>query len=166
MLLTSIWAYGHIISAMAWLGGGVLFTFFIGAKLGNLSPLSIREFLVKIQPGVVQFFQVVAGTTILFGVLLVLNMANGDYAQFSSPTGWALYISLGMGVAIVAFVVSEFVAVPRFKELIRLAQSVPEGSTSLPTGFPRAAQRAGTVALVTVLLLLITLGFMVAAGFY
>lgn len=166
MLLTTIWAYGHILSAMAWLGGGILFSFFVGGKLRLLSPPSLREFLIKILPGVLRFFQAVAGATVLFGLLLVANMADGNYAQFSHPTGWALAVVLGMIVALIAFVVSEFVAVPAFRKLVRLAQSVPEGGSGMPPEFPRAAQRAGATGLLTVILLLITLGFMVAAGFY
>jgi uncharacterized membrane protein len=71
VLITAVVAWLHIISAIGWLGGGIMFAFVVGPALAKLSPPSSGEFLVKVVPRVVLFFQISAGTTILFGVLLL-----------------------------------------------------------------------------------------------
>ena len=163
MLLTAILAFAHVVSAVSWLGGGILFSFIIGPRLAALKPPVARDFLVTMIPAVVRFFQIVAGLTILFGLLLLGNMLNGDFSQLS--TTWGRTISAGMVVAFVAFVLSEAATSPAFMRVARAAAQITPDSPPPPT-FPALIRRAGLLGLITTLLLILTLGFMVGAGFY
>jgi len=162
-LLTTILAYAHVLSAVSWLGGGILFSFIIGPRLGDLKPPVARDFLVTIVPPVVRFFQAAAGLTVLFGLLLLWVMLGGDYSQFSST--WGMSIIAGMGVAFVALVMSEAVTGPAFMRVARAAGEITPDSPPSPS-FPALVRRAGLLGLITTLLLLLTLVFMVSAGFY
>ncbi len=165
-LLTTVLAYAHILSAMGWLGGGILFGFVIAPKFAKLSLPASRDFFLTIQPGIIRFFQVVAGLTVVFGLLLLYVMTYNNTAQLSFSTGWGFDVLTGAGVAVVAFVLSEFVAVPAFKKVVHLyGQIAPDGS-NVPAELPRVARSAGMMATVATFLLLVTMGFMVAAGFY
>jgi len=163
VLLTAILAYAHVVSAVSWLGGGILFSFIIGPRLASLPPAAARSFLVTMVPPVVRFFQVAAGLTILFGLLLLWNMLGEDYSQFS--TSWGMALTAGMAVAVVAFVLSEAVTGPAFMRAARAAAEITAEAPPSPS-FPGIVRRAGLSGLITTLLLILTLGFMVAAGFY
>ena len=96
MLTTWILAWLHVVSAICWLGGGIMFAFVVGPALSRLSPASSGEFLVKVVPRVVLFFQVLAGLTILFGVLLLYNM--GGFGLLSPSTSYGLDLTARSGI--------------------------------------------------------------------
>lgn len=165
MLTTWILAWLHVISAICWLGGGIMFGFVVGPALRRLSPASSAEFLLKVVPGVVRFFQIFAGLTVLFGALLLYNM--GGPSLLDPSTSYGLDLSIGVTFALVAFVESEFVAVPIQLKAVRLIKEmVAAGKHEPPAEFPKTQQRAVATALLTLVLLLITSVFMVGAGFY
>ena len=165
-LVTTILAFAHILSAMAWLGGGFMFGFIIAPRLTKLSLASSREFFVSIVPQVLRFFQVVAGLTILFGVLLLYSIISSSGGWMAQPASWRLDIEGGIAVAVVAFLYSEFVAVPVFKDVVALNLKMSADGSNVPAELPRAGRKAGVASLVTLILLLIALGFMATAGFY
>ena len=148
---------------MSWLGGGILFTFIIGPRLAGLPLPVARGFLVTMVPPVVRFFQWAAGFTVLFGLLLLWSTVGGDYSQFSSS--WGLTITAGMIVAFVAFFLSEVLTGPAFLRVAKAAASISPDAPP-PASFPGLVQRAGFLGLITTLLLVLTLVFMVGAGFY
>ena len=165
MLTTGILAWLHVISAVCWLGGGIMFAFVVGPALSRLSPASSGEFLVKVVPRVVLFFQVFAGLTILFGVLLLYNL--GGLGLLSPSTSYGFDLTVGAAFAIVAFVESEFVAVPiQLKAIRMIREMLAAGRHEPPAGFPRTMRLVTITATLTVVLLILTSIFMVAAGFY
>lgn len=165
-LVTTALAYAHILSAMGWLGGGILFGFVIAPRFSKMGLAGSRDFFVTVQPNVIRFFQIVAGLTVLFGVLLLYVMTAYGGARLSVSNSWGLDLIAGMAVAAVAFVISEFLAVPAFFRLIELNRKMGADGSNVPAELPRTARRAGMMALVSTILLFGALGFMVAAGFY
>ena len=167
-LVTAILAWFHIASAMMWLGGGILFAFVIGPGLAKLSPPSTGEFFVKVVPRVSMFFRVVAGATVLFGVLLILTgLSNGDFGPYSFSSKWGFAITVGLFIGLVAFLNSEFVAQPPLRKVIRILREMQSsGQHQPPAELPKTVKRAQMTASVTVILLIIALVFMVSAGFY
>jgi uncharacterized membrane protein len=165
MLTTWILAWLHVISAICWLGGGIMFAFVVGPALSRLSPSSSGEFLVKVVPRVVVFFQVFAGLTILFGVLLLYNM--GGLGLLSPSSSYGLDLTVGAAIAIVAFIESEFVAVPiQLKAIRMIRKMLAAGQHQPPAEFPKTLRMATITATLTVVLLILTSLFMVGAGFY
>lgn len=165
MLTTWILAWLHVISAVCWLGGGVMFGFVVGPALARLSPASSGEFLVKVVPGVVRFFQVFAGLTVVFGGLLLFNM--GGLSLLNPSSSYGLDLSIGVTFALIAFVESEFVAVPIQLKAVRLIKEmIAAGKHEPPAEFPKTQRLAVATALLTLVLLLITSVCMVGAGFY
>jgi hypothetical protein len=143
-----------------------LFGVVISPRIAKLSLPGRREFVLGVAPGILRFFQVAAGMTILFGLLLLYNMTNGDLSQLSFATAWGRSLVLGMATALVAFVLTEAVTVRALRKVIRLNQRMlPDGSEA-PTDLPSAVHRAQQLTLVNAFLLLLTLAFMVSAGFY
>ncbi|MDA4124222.1 MAG: hypothetical protein OK438_02035 [Thaumarchaeota archaeon] len=165
MLFTAILAWFHIVSAIGWLGGGIMFAFVVGPALAKLSPPSSGEFLVKVVPRVVRFFQIFAGTTILFGVLLLYSL--GSLPLLDPSTSYGVNLSIGLSIGFVAFLISEFVSVPiQVKAINMIKEMQASGQHQPPADFPKTLKRASDTATLTVLLLVLASVFMVAAGFY
>ena len=145
-----------------------MFGFVIAPALANLSPASSGEFFVKIAPRVIRFFQIAAGSTVLFGVLLVYaGISNGDFPGLSPSTTWGLSLTVGLVIGFVAFLIAEFMAVPALRKVIRIISGMQTGGQQGgPEELGRALRRARLTASTAVVLLIITLVFMIAAGFY
>ena len=166
MWLTDVLATFHILFAVLWLGGGVMFGIVIAPRLAAMPPPASREFFIKVVPTVLRFFQVVPALAVGFGLLLVANMTGGDWSMLSPNTSWGLSLSLGMTTAVAALVVGEAGASPALHRLIKLMESLGAPGGSTPDQIPPAIARSRNLALVSLVLLLLTMGFMVAAGFY
>ncbi len=142
-----------------------MFAFVVGPALAKLSPPSSGEFLVKVAPRVARFFQIMAGSTILFGVLLLYNLGGFELLSLSSFYG--LDITIGLAIGFTTFLISEFVSVPPLLKAIKMIREMQaSGQHQPPAEFPKTLRRATITANLTVLLLILTSVFMVAAGFY
>ncbi len=142
-----------------------MFAFVVGPALAKLSPPSSGEFLVKVVPRVVRFFQIFAATTILFGTLLLYSL--GSLPLLDPSTSYGVDLTIGLSIGFVAFLISEFVAVPiQVKAINMVREMQASGQHQPPTGFPKTLKRASNTATLTVLLLILASVFMVAAGFY
>lgn len=142
-----------------------MFAFVLGPALARLSPPSSGEFLVKVVPRVVRFFQIFAGTTILFGALLLYSL--GSLPLLDLSTSYGVDLTIGLSIGFVAFLISEFVSVPiQVKAINVIREMQASGQHQLPAEFPKTLKRASNTATLTVLLLILASVFMVAAGFY
>ncbi len=168
MLVTAILAWFHIISAIGWLGGGIMFAVVVAPALEKLSAPSSGEFFVKVVPRVARFFQIVAGSTVLLGVLLLYGMdPNGGFRILSLSSSLGFNLTIGLSIGFVAFLMSEFVAVPPLFRAIRIIKETQASSQQQPPEeLRRTLRRAAIAADLTVSLLVLTSVFMVAAGFY
>lgn len=169
MIITAVLAWLHVFSAILWLGGGVMFGFVIAPYLAKLSPPGPAEFFVKIVPRVSVFFRVVAGTTILFGLLLfIAGVENGDFPSYSLSSAWGIGITIGMVFGILAFLNSEFVAQPPLKKAMKMFNELlAPGHQGPPSpDLPATLKRAALTARITVFLLILAMSFMIAAAYY
>lgn len=142
-----------------------MFAFVVGPALAKLSPSSSGEFLLNVAPRVARFFQIIAGSTVLFGVLLLYSMGGFDLLSLS--TFYGLDITVGLSIAFITFLISEFVAVPPLLKAVRMLREMQaSGQHQPPAEFPKTLRRATVTANLTVYLLIATSVFMVAAGFY
>jgi uncharacterized membrane protein len=162
----AILAWLHIISAMGWLGGGIMFAFVVGPELKNLSPASSGEFLVKVIPGVIRFFQTASRTTILFGILLLYKFSNGDFGILSFGTSFGAVLTVGVSLGFIAFLISEFVAVPAQMKAVRMIKEMlASGQHQPPADFPKTLKVGTDLSTLVVFLVILASVFMVASGF-
>ncbi len=145
-----------------------MFGFIIGPALPKLSPASSGEFFVKVAPRIVRFFQIAAGSTILFGALLAYTgISNGDFPGLSLSTTWGLSLTIGLVLGLVTFLIGELVAIPELNRVVKIIRGMQAGGASgSPEDLNRALRRARLTGNATVVLLLLTLVFMIGAGFY
>ena len=157
-IVITILAYLHIISAMGWLGGAVLFVSVVGPGLRSLSPTARLEFLSKIGPGATRFFIGSSTATIVFGLGLLYAFQGA-----SSTT-----ISVGLALGLIAYLDAILFAIPSLRKADHLAKEMlASGQAGGPPSpeLAKALKRGGIGVATVVVLLVITLMFMVAAGF-
>jgi len=145
-----------------------MFALVIAPSLTKLSPPSSGEFFVKVVPRIAIFFRIAAASTILFGLLLIyFGVSNGGLGPYSMSSTWGASITIGFSVGFIAFLNSEFVAVPPIQKAFKLRRKIQSsGQNQPPAEIQKVLRRASLTANITVTLLLVTLVFMVAAGFY
>jgi len=160
-----ILAYGHILSAMGWLGGGILNAFVIGPSLRSVTSSASLEFNVKVLPQIIRFVQVMIGTTFIFGILLYYFDFSGSFSTLSS-TMQGMELDFGIVLALVTAVIVWSVTIPSFKKISKIANDLLKGGQHTPPPeFAKYGKRAMIGSLVGIVLLLVVLAMMVAAGF-
>jgi uncharacterized membrane protein len=158
-ILIDILAYGHVLSAIAWLGGGILTTFVLGPNLRSLSPGAGLEFNAKVLPKIVRFVQGAIGSTLVFGILLFYVVAD----QLTPDQTNEIYG--GVALALVTAVVVFAVTLPSFRKVIGMAdQAIKSGQPPSPE-MMKYGKRARMGSLIGVALLLVVLLPMIASGF-
>ncbi len=153
--LVTVIAFFHIISAMGWLGGGILFTSALAPGVRRLSPAASIEFFAVVVPRLTRYFFMVVFSTVIFGPLLFLTIPD------ESPL---IYGGIATGLTAFLLVLSE---VPRFRRIVRMAQGMMKSGQSgpPPAEYLKEVRRVGISTVVTVLLLVVTLMFMVYSGY-
>ena len=149
----------HIVFAMGWLGGVMLFLSAVGPGARAFTPPAVLEFLTKIGPKQVRFFAGVATGTIVFGLALLFAVFGTDYSS------WPNYIEAGFGFGLIAYLVAMLVTVPTFRRVERIARQLMSGPPgSPPPEFPKLLRRANMAAMAVALILLLALVFMVSSA--
>ncbi len=154
-VVITIFAYLHIISAMGWLGGGVLFVSTLAPATGKMSERARLEFLATAVPRLSWYFFVVATSTIVFGPSLLVTIPD------FSPYLWA-----GIVTGLAAYLVMLF-DFRLFGRISRTAKELVSGGQTgaPPPEFLRALREGRISTILTVLLLVVTLMFMVYSGY-
>jgi len=111
----------HVLSAMGWLGGGLFTAFAIAPSLRKISSTASLEFNAKVLPRIIMFVRAASGATVLFGLLLLGYVYSQDSTYFSSAAGES--VSLGIALAVVAFVVAFGMTIPAFVKVSRLSET-------------------------------------------
>jgi uncharacterized membrane protein len=164
-ILIDILGYGHVLSAIGWLGGGILTTFVLGPNVRKLTPGASLEFNAKVLPRIVRFVEMMIVSTFGFGLLLLYFIQDGDFSWLSSTTQ-GYEISTGIVLALTTAAVVFSVTVPSFRKVSKLAESILHGEQkSPPPEMMKYGKRARTGSLVAITLLLLVLSMMVASGF-
>lgn len=163
-LLVTVLAFFHIFFAMLWLGGSFIFAFALGPIVQSFSPQAQREFYIK-SVSVNRYFRIVTSLTVLFGFLLLYVFVNGDFSMLTT-TAWGQKILVGMTLGFAAFLLTNLYTAPHLDRAASLMRETADSATLPPPEFLKLS-RAGVISAgITLFLVLITLIFMVSAGFY
>jgi uncharacterized membrane protein len=168
-VIVTVLAFLHVVSAIGWLGGGVLVTFVIGPNLMQLSPTSRLEFNAKVLPKIIRAIQAFIGMTFLFGLLLLYSFADGQYGGFSvlsDGSEQGMVLSIGIFLALLAALVVWTVTIPSFRKIISMSGTALAEQKPPPPEMMMYGKRARTGSISAVLLLVIVVAMMVTSGFY
>lgn len=120
-MTVDIWLkFGHILSAIVWLGGGLALSVVAARARASDDPGAVRDFartLVYTAPRVMT--PGVVGT-VVFGVALVLTNAAWDFSQ--------VWVLIGLGLFVVAFLIGVVYMSRLGAQLGRIAEAPQETS--------------------------------------
>jgi uncharacterized membrane protein len=163
-VLLTVLGYGHVLSAVMWLGAGLLTGFVIGPSLRKMSPPASLEFNAKVLPRITSFVRMAVASTFVFGILLLYFFQDGDMSWLMNSTQ-GYVISAGVLLAVVTAVLAFGFTIPAFAKVSKLsAEALQSGKPPAPE-MMGAGRRAATGSMVGVFLLLIVLAMMVISGF-
>ena len=159
-----IFEYAHVLSAMGWLGGGLLTAFVLGPNLGKLPLPASMAFSARVLPKITRFIEMMAGSTLLFGFLMLYALTGGEGSYFATPEGMTL--SGGIALALVAAVIAVGYTIPSFNKVGAIAsQFIESGEQAPPPELKKYMARARRGSTVTLVLLLVVVAAMVGAGY-
>ncbi|HUI24364.1 MAG TPA: hypothetical protein VLY82_08280 [Nitrososphaerales archaeon] len=163
-VLMTVLGFGHVLSAVMWLGGGLLTGFVIGPSLRSMSPPASLEFNAKVLPKIVRFVRMAVVSTYVFGILLLYFFQDGDMSWLMNSTQGYI-ISTGVLLALVAGILGLGYVIPAFGKVSKLsAEALQSGKPPAPE-MMNYGKRARTGSMAAVFLLLVVLAMMVTSGF-
>lgn len=154
-VVVTIFAYLHILSAIAWLGAALLFVSTLAPGIGKMSTRSYLEFMATVVPRMSRYFAMAATSTVLFGPALLATIPSfSPLLQVGIVTGLAAYVEV-------------LLEVPTFRKIAQQARELTNAGHSgpLPAEFGKALRKGRIGTIITVALLLTTLVFMVYSGY-
>ena len=166
-MLITVLAYGHILSAVGWLGGALFLTFVLGPGLQKLSAPSRLEFLAKLIPKILRYLLGMIASTLVFGLLLLYFFIGGDFSMLSPSTTFGVTISTGIALALVAAAIGVGITIPSFNKAVAIAEGLlKSGQQPPPPELMKYSKRARMGSVAAVILLLVVLVMMVSSAFY
>lgn len=131
----------HIVTAIAWVGGALLWGNVIGPRVMARGPPQIRRpFAEAVIPAMTRYYQIVAGLAILSGFILVgqVNGWSGYFGAFMDGQ-YGLWLGLGVLSAIAMAIVGFGIITPTGKKMLAAMAKI--------AGPPTDAQQAEVGAL-------------------
>lgn len=163
-IIIGVLAYGHVLSAISWLGGGILTGFVVGPNLRKMAPAAALEFNAKVLPRIVRFVRFAIASTIIFGVLLVYFFKDGDFSWLSSSTQGYI-ISTGALVGLFTAALAFSYVIPAFNKVSGFAAAAIQSGQPPSPEMMKYGKRARLGSMAGVFLLLFVLSMMVISGF-
>jgi len=164
MAFNGVLLWLHIFSAATWFGAVMLFALVVGPTIGDFTPATSAEVVVKMLPKYLRFIVIFTLLTPILGLVTLLASANGDFSVFSPSTSFGAYISAGAILSLITWLVVFAVVYPTGRKIVKITEEFVKNQTPQPPGLPRLAMRLKISSGIGLALLIAILVCMVAAA--
>ena len=164
MALNGILLWLHVFSAASWFGAVMLFAIVVGPTIGDFSPATSGEVVVKMLPKYLRFMVILTVLTPVLGLVTLLVSSNGDLGVFSLDTSYGAYMSVGAILSLMSWLVVFAVTYPTGRRIVRITEEFVKNQTPQPPGLPKLAMRLKVSTGIGLVLLAAILVCMVAAA--
>jgi len=154
----------HVFSAASWFGAVMLFALVVGPTIGDFSPATSGEVVVKMLPKYLRFLAILTLVTPILGLVTLLASSNGDFSVFNPSTAFGAYMSAGAFLSLVSWLVVFAVVYPTGRKIVRITEEFVKNQTPQPPSLPRLAMRLKISSGIGLALLIAILVCMVAAA--
>lgn len=155
----AVLTYGHIISAIGWLGAVFVINLVIGPLMPRFSPATRLDLLQHFGPRFSRIVLMFAGLTVVFGGALFWALEPG------TSLVWKETIGTGILLAAIAFVEGAVLTAPTSFRLAKVAATVAANpGTPPPPEMPKLLRHMTVGAFTGMLILVAALAFMVSAA--
>lgn len=160
--LNTLLLFLHIFSGASWFGGVLLFAMVVGPTIGDFTPATSGEVVIKMLPRILRYMMIFVGLTPILGLLTALSEPGGMGALAPTST-YGTFISAGALLSLVTWAVFFGVSYPTGRRIIRITEEFVKNQTAPPPGLPKLAMRLKISAGIGLVLLIAILMCMVAA---
>ena len=92
--LSTVLLFLHIFSGASWFGGVLLFAVVVGPTIGDFTPATSGEVVIKMLPRILRYMMIFVGLTPILGLLIVFS-APGGMSALAPTTTYGMFISAG-----------------------------------------------------------------------
>jgi len=154
----------HVFSAATWFGAVMLFALVVGPTIGDFSPSTSGEVVVKMLPKYLVFIIVFTILTPVLGLITTLYASGGSLSIFNPSSNFGTFISAGAFLSLVSWAVALGVVYPTGRRIIRITEEMVKSQTPQPQQLPGLAMRLKISSGIGLVLLIAILICMVAAA--
>jgi uncharacterized membrane protein len=154
----------HVFSAASWLGAVMLFGLVVGPTIGDFTPPTSGEVVVKLLPKLLRYLMVFVIITPVLGVATALSYSGGSFSVFAPTSAFGMDISAGAFLSLVTWVVFFGVGYPTGTKIVRITREMVEKQAPPSPLLPRLAMRLKIASGIGMVLLIVILILMVAAA--
>jgi len=163
MAFSGVLLWLHVFSAASWFGAVMLFAMVVGPTIGDFTPTTSAEVVVKMLPKYLRFVAIVTILTPVLGLITLLASSNGSFSVFTSNTTFGAYMSAGAILSLVSWLVVFGVVYPTGRRIVRITEDFVKNQSPQPPGLPKLAMRLKISSGIGLALLIAILVCMVAA---
>ena len=164
MAFANILLWFHVFSAASWFGAVMLFAMVVGPTIGDFTPSTSGEVVVKMLPKYLRFILIFAVLTPVLGLATALYSSNGDLSIFAPNSSFGLYMSAGAALSLLSWIVALGVVYPTGNRIVSITKEMIRDQTPQPPTLPKLAMRLKISSGVGLVLLIAILVCMVAAA--
>ncbi|MDA4123086.1 MAG: hypothetical protein OK456_07905 [Thaumarchaeota archaeon] len=165
MVFNEIMTGLHVFSAATWFGATVLFALIVGPTIGDFTPGTSNEVVVKMLPKYLLFIVFFTLLTPILGLASALSSSGGVSAVFDTGTSFGLYMSVGAGLSLATWAVALGVVYPTGTRIIRITREMIKNNSPHDPRLPSLAMRLKISTGVGLVLLIGIMVCMVAASY-
>jgi len=164
MAFNAILLWLHVFTGAGWFGAVMLFALVVGPTIGDFSPPTSAEVVVKMLPKYLRFIVIFTLLTPILGLVTIIASSNGDFSVFAPSTSFGAYMSAGAILSLVSWLVVFAVVYPTGRKIVKITEEFVKNQTPQPPGLPRLAMRLKISSGIGLALLIAILVCMVAAS--
>ena len=153
----------HIFSAASWFGAAMLFGLVVGPTIGDFTPATSGEVVVKMLPKILAYIMIFTILTPILGLATALSSSGGSLSIFATNSNLGTLISAGAFLSLMSWIVAFGVVYPTGRRIIGITKEMVKTQAPPPAVLPRLAMRLKISAGIGLALLIAILICMVAA---
>ena len=164
MAFNEVLLWLHVFSAASWFGAVMLFAMVVGPTIGDFSPATSGEVVVKMLPKYLRFIAIFTLLTPILGLATLLYSSDGGFSVLAPNTTFGAYMSAGAVLSLISWLVVFGVVYPTGRKIVRITEEFVKNQTPQPPGLPKLAMRLKISTGIGLVLLIAILVCMVAAA--
>ena len=154
----------HIFSGASWFGATLLFAMVVGPTIGDFSPATSNEVVVKMLPKYLKFTVIFAVLAPALGLVTALESSGWSFTMFSTGSTFGAYMTAGAVFSLLTWAVLFGLVYPTGNKIISIHREIEKGQPQ-PASLPGLAMRLKISSGIGLALLIAILVCMVAATY-
>ena len=164
VVFNGILLWFHIFAAASWFGAAMLFAMVVGPTIGDFTPATSGEVVVKMLPKYLRYIMIFTGLTPILGFVTALSSSGGNLSVFMPNSDFGVFISTGALLSLVSWIVTFGVVYPTGKKIVKITEEVVRNQSPQPPQLPKLAMRLKVSSGIGLALLIAIMICMVAAN--